>query len=406
MNAGAASHRDYAVVTGAYWTYTLTDGAIRTLVLFHLERLGYVPLEIVGLFLAYELLGVVTNLVAGRVATRFGLRSTLLAGLALQTATCAAFALAAHPVTLVVLALGQGACGVSKDLVKTSAKTWVKLVVREGDRSGLMRLVSLLTGSKNALKGVGFLLGGALLTGVGFAAACAGMAAALALALVLSATLLPSRAGRAASPHLVRFFSRDTRLNWLSAARLFLFASRDAWFVLALPFFLRAEEGWSVVAVSTFLALWTIGYGVVQAAAPRFVGRDPDARRLLVWGATLALPLAAVVAALELAASPGPWLVVALAVFGALFAANSAIHSFLVVHFAERERAASDVGFYYASNAAGRCLGTFLSGALHQAFGGGSSGLVACIGAAGGLTVLALACSVPLVAAERRATPA
>ncbi len=76
--------RNYAVVTGAYWADTIADGAIRVLVLFYFYELGYSPFEVASLFLFYEVFGVLTNLFGGYLAARFGLRSTLLGGLATQ----------------------------------------------------------------------------------------------------------------------------------------------------------------------------------------------------------------------------------------------------------------------------------------------------------------------------------
>jgi MFS family permease len=286
--------RDYAVVTGAYWVFTLTDGAVRTLVLLYLAELGYGALAIASFFVAYELLGVVTNLFGGWLGARFGLKFPLGLGLALQAATCAALALGADAPTAALLLVGQGACGVAKDLVKSGAKSYVKLVVPDGDHGRLMQLVSLLTGSKNALKGVGFLLGGVLLGAIGFGPACWSLALALGLALAAALVALPPQPGRSPKSKVRGLLSPDARINRLAAARLFLFASRDAWFVLAVPVFLRAVLEWSYASVSLFLALWTIGYGAVQALAPRFLGREPGARALLVWTALPVLPLAAV----------------------------------------------------------------------------------------------------------------
>lgn len=404
--SATGSMRDYAVVTAAYWVFTLTDGAVRTLVLLHLAELGYGALAIASFFVAYELLGVVTNLVGGWLGARFGLKFPLGLGLALQAATCAALALGADAPTAALLLVSQGACGVAKDLVKSGAKSYVKLVVPEGDHGRLMHLVSLLTGSKNALKGVGFLLGGVLLGAIGFGPACWSLALALGLALAAALVALPPQPGRAPKSKVRGLLSPDPRINRLAAARLFLFASRDAWFVLAVPVFLRAVLEWSYASVSLFLALWTIGYGAVQALAPRFLGAQPGARALLVWTALPVLPLAAVAVALASGYAPGTTLTVGLALWGALFAGASAIHSFLVVRWAARDALALDVGSYYASNAAGRLLGTLLSGALYQAAAEPLDGLVACIAAAALLALVAFALGFPLRAAERRAESA
>ena len=57
--------RNYALVTGAYWGFTLTDGALRMLVLLHFYALGYSAFEIALLFVLYEFAGIITNLVGG-----------------------------------------------------------------------------------------------------------------------------------------------------------------------------------------------------------------------------------------------------------------------------------------------------------------------------------------------------
>jgi predicted MFS family arabinose efflux permease len=380
--------RDYAVVTGAYWAFTVTDGALRMLVLLFLSDQGYSPLQIASLFLFYEAAGVVTNLVGGWIGARFGLTTTLLAGLALQTLAVASLTVPVAWLSVPFVMTSQAASGIAKDLTKMSSKSYVKLVVPEGDGGALMKWVSLLTGSKNTLKGVGFFVGAALLALFGFRAACAGMAGCLLLTLIASTAMLPWAAGRAkGKPKFASVVSRDPRINWLSAARFFLFGSRDVWFVLALPIFLGSTLGWSFYETGGFLALWVIGYGCVQALAPRIVGarstdggsHPPDAVGLGRFTALLLLPLGALVAALLLDVPAGPALIAGLAIFGVVFAANSAIHSFLVVHYAESGAVSLAVGFYYMANAAGRLVGTLLSGAVFPWAGPGRPGLVACL---------------------------
>jgi MFS family permease len=410
MTRARGSLRDYGVVTAAYWVFTLTDGALRTLVLFHLHGLGYTPVEVVSLFLFYELFGVVTNAVGGWLGARFGLRSTLVSGLSLQVVACGALALLAGHLSVPVVLAAQALSGIAKDLTKMSAKSWVKLVVPASDGRGLLKWVAVLTGSKNALKGVGLLLGGVLLETVGFRAANAGMAVTLVAALAASRALLPAASGRAASKvSLGQLVARDARVIWLSAARLFLFASRDAWFVFALPIFLSASLGWSYARSSGFLAAWVIGYGVVQALAPGWVGarsssarRAPGAGSVMAWTGLLVVPLGALAATLALDVAPAVSLVVGLAAFGVVFATDSAVHSFLVVHYAEGERVSLNVGFYYMANAAGRLVGTVLSGAVFQAAGEGTNGLVACLGASIALVGASFVLCLPLRAAEAR----
>lgn len=406
--------REYAVITGTYWVFTLTDGALRMLVLLHLHELGYSPFEIASLFLLYELFGVITNLVGGWIGARFGLRSTLFSGLSLQIAAFSLLAWRASSLTLGLVMVAQAMSGTAKDLTKMSAKSYVKLVVPEGDQRGLMRWVALLTGSKNTLKGAGFFVGGALLAGMGFRGATVAMAAALAVSLVSSLLLLPPAAGRAASKvRLTDLVSRDPRVNWLSASRLFLFGARDIWFVLALPLFLSSVLGWTHPEVGGFLALWVIGYGFVQALAPMYVGGartsarpPPNARSLVAWTLSLVLPLGGILVALSAGASPAATLVVGLIVFAAVFATDSAIHSYLIVSYADADKISLSVGFYYMANAVGRLTGTVLSGALFQVAGQGMEGLRVClIGSLLFVLVSAALCG-PLRRAEKAQLPA
>jgi MFS family permease len=401
--------REYAVITGTYWAFTLTDGAIRMLVLLHLHELGYSPLEIASLFILYELFGVVTNLVGGWIGARFGLRSTLFSGLALQIAALSLLAASAGSLTLALVMVAQAMSGTAKDLTKMSAKSYVKLVVPEGDQHGLMRWVAILTGSKNALKGAGFFLGGVLLMALGFRGANVAMAAALSATLVASFLLLPAAAGRASKKvRLADLVSRDARVNWLSASRLCLFGARDIWFVLALPLFLSGVLGWTHAEVGGFLALWVIGYGGVQALAPTYVGGGrgaggrppPTARGVGLWTLALVPPLGGMLAALSLGASPAATLVTGLVAFALVFATDSAIHSYLIVSYADADRVSLSIGFYYMANAAGRLVGTILSGALFQAAGQGLDGLLVCLAGSLLFALISAALCVPLRAAE------
>lgn len=401
--------RDYAVITASYWVFTLTDGAMRMLVLFYLHQLGYAPLEVVSLFLSYELFGVVTNLVGGWVGARFGLKSTLFTGLGLQVLACSLLAARAADLTVLLVLVAQAMSGVAKDLTKMSSKSYIKIVVPESDSSGLMKWVAILTGSKNALKGIGFLLGGLLLETVGFRDANLGMAIALVLALAFSFVMLPRAAGKSkAKVSLAHMISKDARVNWLAASRLFLFGSRDVWFVFALPIFLSVNLGWSFSLSSGFLAAWIIGYGIVQALAPAYVGGKvdrrsaPTARRVMVWTALLVVPVGGIAAALHHGLDPTRSLVVGLVAFGIVFATDSAMHSYLIVKYAEGDKVSLNVGFYYMANAIGRLSGTLLSGAVFQWAGMGVAGLVACLVTSIGLVVTSLLLCIPLQAAEQR----
>jgi hypothetical protein len=391
--------RDHAVVTAGYWAFTLSDGALRMLVLLHLHAVGRSPIELLVVLLPYEVAGVVANLAGGWLGARFGLKSTLVAGLLLQAGACAA--LAADPAWLTLpLVMGtQLASGIAKDLTKTGAKSYVKLLAPAGDHGALFRLVALLTGSKNALKGIGFFAGGALLATVGFRGAVLVLAAAVAGAAAAAGAWLPPAAGKAATRAGVgAVFAHERWLNWLAAARLFLFGSRDAWFAVALPLFLVADAGWSQAAVGAFLAAWVIGYGVVQALTPAVLRpRDAAAggRMVTAWTAALLLPIATAAWLLAGSLAPGTVLVVTLAVYGALFAVDSSLHSWLVVARGG-ERVALQVGFYYAANALGRVAGLAASALLFAGAGEGRAGLQACLLGSAIAIAAATACSLPL----------
>ena len=367
--------RDYAIVTAAYWGFTLTDGALRMLVLLHFYQLGYSPFTLAFLFLLYEAAGVVANLVGGWLATRYGIARMLAVGLGTQilgflmlSALSPDWTVAAS-VAWVVGA--QGLCGVAKDLTKTASKSAIKLTASQASGQ-LFKWVAFFTGSKNAMKGIGFFLGGVLLQALGFSHALWAMAALLALVFVGVVGFVPPLMGKSkASKSARELFAKSRAINLLAAARVALFGARDVWFVVGVPVFLYAS-GWNFTMVGAFLALWTIGYGVVQAAAPAIVRRSEDGLTREVpaaraWSALLAaVPL--MLAGLVWAQVPQlTWVVVAgLAVFGAAFAVNSSVHSYLILAYAGSEKAAEDVGFYYAANALGRFFGTLLSGLLYQ----------------------------------------
>ena len=400
----------YIAVTAAYWAFMLTDGALRMLVLLHFHTLGFSPVQLAYLFLLYEIAGVVTNLSAGWIAARFGLTSTLYAGLGLQVAALLALA-ALDPgwglwASVAYVMAVQGASGVAKDLSKMSAKSAVKILAPKG-QGGLFRWVAVLTGSKNAVKGVGFLLGAALLGLVGFVMSVLAMAAALVVILVVVLLRMPQGLPQGRKGAKFReVFSKDRNINWLSAARLFLFGARDVWFVVGIPIYFYAvlsdgSEAGNRAAfflIGSFMAVWTILYGAVQAWAPRLLraaGRPEaelvgEARR---WALALFIVPAALAGLVWTAGAPAGWLtlsvVVGLLVFGAIFAVNSSLHSYLILAFSTSERVTMDVGFYYMSNAAGRLLGTLLSGLTYQL-----GGLPACLGTAAamvGLSALAAA---------------
>jgi MFS family permease len=400
--------RNYVLVTGAYWADTLVDGATRTLVLFYFDQLGYTPLQVASLFVLYEIAGIVTNLLGGWLAARLGLKVTLFMGLAVQVAALLMLGLA--PASLLVVPYvmaSQALSGVAKDLTKMSSKSAVKLVVPEGDESSLYRWVAILTGSKNALKGVGFFLGGVLLTLLGFQAAALAMAGFVLVALLATSTLMHGHLGHPDSKaKFTQMFSNSRAVNVLAAARIFLFAARDVWFVVGLPFFLYSVLGWSFWQVGTLLAVWVIGYGAVQAAAPRFVrrrgegpGGEPDGRTAIWLALLLAACPAAMAAALGAGVDPTLAVIGGLIPFGIVFAMNSAVHSYLILAYAEQDRVAMSVGFYYMANAIGRLAGTVLSGLLYQ-----WHGLTACLWTSASFALAASLLSLMLPTQAARST--
>ncbi|MES0825630.1 organoarsenical effux MFS transporter ArsJ [Ruegeria sp. SCP11] len=377
----------YIAVTAAYWAFMLTDGALRMLVLLHFHTLGFSPVQLAYLFVLYEIAGMVTNLAAGWIAARFGLTSTLYAGLGLQVVALLALTQLdpnwAIGASVAFVMLVQGASGVAKDLAKMSSKSAVKLLAPTED-GGLFRWVAVLTGSKNAVKGLGFLLGAALLATLGFTWAVLVMAAVLAVILIAVILFMPpglpkGRKGAKFS----EVFSKSANVNWLSAARVFLFGARDVWFVVGIPIYFYAvlsdgtEEGnrAAFFMIGTFMAVWIILYGAVQASAPKILRANERSEGDLIraarnWAAALFCVPAVLTVAVLMSSGQEEWLtttlVVGLLVFGAIFAVNSSLHSYLILAFTKSERVTMDVGFYYMANATGRLAGTVLSGFTYQ----------------------------------------
>ena len=385
----------YQRVTANYWAFTLTDGALRMLVVFHFHQLGYTSLEIAFLFLFYEFFGILTNLYGGWLGARFGLRLTLWLGTWLQIGAL----LMLIPVadswpkwwSVAYVMAAQALSGIAKDLNKMSAKSAIKTVVKsnDGDQQ-LFRWVAILTGSKNALKGVGFFLGGVLLTTLGFNASVGVMAAGLMLAFLVTLGLPADMGQMKRKPKVLSLLSKREGINVLSLARLFLFGARDVWFVVALPVFLETALGWRFWEVGSFMGLWVIGYGIVQGAAPalrRSWGQtsSPGISAVQFWSALLtAIPALIAIALWRQVADPGLAIVAGLAAFGVVFAMNSSIHSYMVLAYSDSESVSLDVGFYYMANAAGRLLGTLLSGAVFLI-----GGLQACLWCSSAMVALA-----------------
>ena len=383
------SIKQYVIITGNYWAFTLTDGALRMLVVLHFHQLGYSPLAIAMLFLFYEFFGVVTNLVGGWLGARIGLNKTMNIGLLLQVGALMMLTVPDGYLTTAWVMAAQALSGIAKDLNKMSAKSAVKMLVPDKAQGKLYQWVAVLTGSKNTLKGAGFFLGGALLSAFGFKDAVLAMAMALAAVWVFSICCLKKELGKATSKAKFRhIFSKSRAINTLSAARLFLFGARDVWFVVALPVFLSMTLGWNHLAVGGFLATWVIGYGIVQSFAPAITRNrqrhTPDGRSAFFWGATLTLVPALIAIALNQGLSPTVSLLAGLMLFGMLFAINSSLHSYLIVSYADKDSVSLDVGFYYMANAAGRLMGTVLSGWVYQL-----AGLQACLWISSGLIAVA-----------------
>lgn len=381
--------RQYSIVTGNYWAFTLTDGALRMLVVLHFHQLGYSPMQIAALFLFYELFGIVTNLFGGYLGARIGLNRTMNIGLGLQVVALAMLAVPTPWLSVPVVMAAQALSGIAKDLNKMSAKSAIKHLVSGDQHNALFKWIALLTGSKNALKGVGFFLGGALLALMSFKTAVITMAAVLALVWALSVILLQQDLGKAKNkPKFRELFSKSRAINILSAARLFLFGARDIWLVVALPVFLSSELQWDFWQTGGFLASWIIGYGLVQSMAPIILRTKthaaPDSKSACVWATALTLVTVALASALSTNLPVDVVLISGLIIFGIVFAINSALHSYLIVSYAKEDGVSLDVGFYYMANAMGRLIGTLLSGWIYQ-----SAGLIACLWATSAFILLA-----------------
>ena len=376
-----AALKNYLVVTVGYWAFTITDGAIRMLVVLYFHMLGYSPFEVAMLFLFYEFFGIVTNLVGGWLGSRIGLNLTMHIGMVMQMIALAMLMVPESWLSVVYVMAAQALSGIAKDLNKMSAKASVKtLLPQHENESKLFRWIAVLTGSKNALKGAGFFIGALLLQTLEFRGALAVLSGSLLLVLIATMLLLPSGLGKSKSKaKFTQVFSKAPAINWLSAARFFLFGARDVWFVVALPVYLYSVFNWSFMQVGSYLALWIIGYGFIQASAPKLLryshqGKGPDGNTAKIWAFILALIPAFIAIALSYDVQPQLTLVMGLIIFGAIFAINSAVHSYLIVAWSDKDKVSMNVGFYYMANAGGRLTGTVLSGLIYQ-----TQGLTGCL---------------------------
>ena len=371
--------KQYLLVTFNYWNFTITDGALRMLVVLYFHQLGYSAIAIAMLFLFYEFFGVVTNLIGGWLGARIGLNHTMNIGLAMQIVALLALGLPSEFLSIPLVMAAQALSGIAKDLNKMSAKSSIKGLVSGDQQHSLYKWVAILTGSKNALKGFGFFLGGALLNLIGFQLSMLAMAMVLFVVLLLSLKLLEKDLGKAKSkPKFSQIFSKSPQINILAAARLFLFAARDVWFVVALPVYLGASLNWSHIETGTFMAAWVIAYGVVQGLAPKITGSQsgnvPGRGAALLWALLLSIITGILAYLVQLGWQPQATIIVGLMLFGIAFAINSSLHSYLVVSYASEDGVSMDVGFYYMANAMGRLVGTVLSGVVFQ-----MAGLAACL---------------------------
>lgn len=384
------------LVTFNYWNFTITDGALRMLVVLYFHDLGYSTLAIASLFLFYEFFGVVTNLIGGWLGARLGLNRTMNIGLAMQVAALLMLAVPSVWLTIPWVMAAQAVSGIAKDLNKMSAKSAIKTLVSDEQQGALYKWIAILTGSKNALKGVGFFIGGLLLSLVGFKVSVVIMAALLAVVLSGSLMWLESDMGKAKNkPKFKHIFSKSRSINILSAARMFLFGARDVWFVVALPVYLGSVFGWDHLWVGGFLALWVIAYGFVQGVAPKITGKAqgkvPDGSAALYWALLLSIVTGLIAYAVQIGWQPEIVIVLGLMIFGGVFAVNSSLHSYLIVSYAKGDGVSLDVGFYYMANAMGRLIGTILSGWVFQ-----MAGLAACLWVSFGFLLLTTLISVYL----------
>ena len=377
--------KNFLIITNTYLFFSLTDGAIRMIVLLHFFHLGFSPLSLAFLFLLYELVGVITNLVGGWFASFYGIKRMFTFGVLLQI--FGLFFLSFYSPSweiyssIIWVMIAQGISGIAKDISKTSSKSAIKIV--SGDGKGILfKWVSWFTGLKNASKGLGFFVGSLLIEIIGFQYSLYILIFFLSICLFFLFFLDSEIGVLKTSKNLKQFFSKSKNINILSIARLFLFGSRDMWFVVGLPLFLYSA-GWSFWHVGSFLAFWIIGYGFCQSSIPFLITRSTDGLTLEISSAKFWVFMLTIIQLVLLILinlnvqyiSPEKILIFGLLIYGGVFSINSALHSYLILAYSRNSSVAEDVGFYYSSNALGRFFGTFLSGYLYQ-----TVGISGCIG--------------------------
>ncbi|CAM9245362.1 unnamed protein product [Scytosiphon promiscuus] len=391
-----AAMRNLYTAAMSYNGYTVTDGALRLIVLLHAADLGFNAIEIAFMFSAYEVAGVFTNLFGGVAGSKYGLRCTLLTSLTLQIA-CLAALTQTEPIlgdlkeatpgstryleATIYITAWQALAGVAKDLMKLTGKATPKLVTKEGAEGRLFQLVAWLTGMKNALKGFGSFLGALLVAQIGYVDSLWILVGICGIFVPVGIFGMDRGLGVSPGKNIdwKSLFSKGRNVNVLSAARFFLFGSRDVWFEIGLPLFLRVELGWKRELVGLILAGYIVIYGNLQAASTKLyknadgTSRQPTGAAAYKWAAYCSLaPLITGIATYfthkvaESDLATALVLITGVVAFAAMFAVNSSVHSYLIVSYSNKDKVAMDLGFYYMANAMGRLVGVLVGGFLYH----------------------------------------
>jgi len=407
------SHSAVAPVHNLYVTvwsfnlFTITDGAIRSIILLYANKLGFNAILIAVMFSMYELAGVFTNLFGGVIATRYGLKFTLLCSLVCQVVGLGLL-LTIEPIfgdletmtnkggATAFITFCQALSGIAKDLMKLSCKSMPKLVSKPGDDDKLFVLVAWVTGLKNSFKGFGSIVGAILINFTSLVTSVCVLLGIIGLIVPAPILYMDKFLGmnKKNAVFNLKVLQKGRDVNVLSLARFFLFGARDIWYEIAAPLFLSQALLWSDWTVGLFLGGYTIVYGFFQTSVSKlfkksskenlsslakvFNGLPPvsqvknwaygTAAQLVVWSCIL-YPLYRHL--INTGNSDGAlWGINIVFVFGVLcfailFAVNSAVHSYFIVRYAGKDKLAMDMGFYYMANAGGRLVGTLLSGVIY-----------------------------------------